>query len=257
MTSAMYSAATTQQTIVSSSAPVSMNPARTCPVTHSDVIPELAIGQVSRNAIADGHGYPEGQGVIILRFFDDPSNLPKLVAGLDKLYLPDVLELQAIDELLEQTTDAARKKFEDPGYHKLTVGEMETVQEDLVRPYLSLCPSLALDTGAEILALVADATDNVPVLNEFDNLTRHLCEWAYVVDLDEGVLEVWGDNPEMEIPSNRFDQIGAKLVLVGQWDLNDLPDQDTFLEELGRMTDVGLTEDDSDETCSNDDKRRT
>ncbi|KAK3995450.1 hypothetical protein QBC44DRAFT_378619, partial [Cladorrhinum sp. PSN332] len=78
-----------------------------------------------------------------------------------------------------------------------------------------LYPSIARGTGANILGLIVRAAQEsenmkLPIYQELRFLTCFNCEWAYVVDLDKEVLEVykgWGARvPKHD--GHRFKDIG-------------------------------------------------
>ena len=77
---------------------------------------------------------------------------------------------------------------------------------------------LSPDTGAKILDIVAQATTKQRVAIKLDlafanNWSR--CKWAYVVDLDNEVLEVYmGAVSKVQAVSERFNSVGEKDVAV-------------------------------------------
>ena len=174
-------------------------------------------------------GYPDVQGITVLEFVSDPANLSKLTAVLDAgdmLYEPTQEQLNAWDgeqRRAEIEHDERRRKITDPAEARL-VGSAPTLR-----------PSLSRDTGAEILELVANTTEPVPIVKALDFITEcMMCEWAYVVDLDEGAMEVysgWSDEGE-----SRFRKVEALKdaeylpSLVGRWKFTDLPTETEFLD---------------------------
>ncbi|ELR05289.1 hypothetical protein VC83_08248 [Pseudogymnoascus destructans] len=81
------------------------------------------------------------------------------------------------------------------------------------------CPSMWRETSAGILEVVANATAEaeVPIRQELKFIHDGLfCEWAYVVDLDAEVLEVFsGVEKEHEGSGQRFKEVdGAEEGLV-------------------------------------------
>ncbi|KAG8626132.1 hypothetical protein KVT40_006533 [Elsinoe batatas] len=193
-------------------------------------------------------GYPEGQGFKILKFFSDPENLPKLIAGLDKLYTPDDLELQAVDDLMQQVSEAARQKQFTPEAEAMSQEDRNILFRDASQPGLRVCPSLARDTGAEILSLVANAATGLPIQNELEFIADTLfCEWAYVVDLDQGKLEVYCGHSEWQLESDRFKQFERSPAMVGSWELEALPDEATFCKEIKDLMNQSSAKDDEKE----------
>lgn len=74
-------------------------------------------------------------------------------------------------------------------------------------------PSLSFNTNAGILELVAQASVEKPVsiMLALDFANNGLfCEWAYVVDLDSGVYEVFGgDVYKHNTDQTRFKDVGG------------------------------------------------
>lgn len=90
-----------------------------------------------------------------------------------------------------------------------------------------------------ILELVANATMPVPLFRYIEFLTDGLlCEWAYVLDLDETVLEVYDNGPggDREREWERFKGVegleNARYLpsMVGSWNFEGLPDENTFVD---------------------------
>lgn len=100
--------------------------------------------------------YPAGQGVDILLFLREQSNAEKLRANTNKCYW---------------ITDE---------FHDQLASKFNTTEE-----FLAALPSLSRNTGGEILQVIADATEPVPLVNS-DNFKDDtlFCEGIYTVDLD-------------------------------------------------------------------------
>jgi hypothetical protein len=127
-------------------------------------------------------GYPEGQGTTVYEFIKH-AGVAKLEANLEKVYWADEAELKSI---------YSQYSNED-GWMTMEQGQA----------FAEKFPSLARDTCAGILDLVASATERVPLVNEMEFLQDTLfCEWAYVVDLDTRTLKVYAGSTE---PSVEFD----------------------------------------------------
>lgn len=119
--------------------------------------------------------------------------------------------------------------------------EYDNANEGALRPLNFTCPSLSRDTSAGILDLIADAEKPVPVQNNLKFIADGLfCEWAYLIDLDSGVLEAYKgrDGPGGTGGGTRFDQLefaeayegaGLQAVLRGSWELRNLPNQEAFM----------------------------
>lgn len=116
-------------------------------------------------------GYPSGQGVDVLEFlakFDRPAFERKLRAA--SFYTPSELEA-------------------------LWKGD-----------WLDSNPHISRDAGADILGMVLAAPDGIKLRNSIDFAGDSLfCEYGYVIDLDDNVLEVFkGFNREPLPEHERF-----------------------------------------------------
>lgn len=118
-------------------------------------------------------------------------------------------------------------------------GDIDFAREYRVRSYLrpGSMTHLSRDCGAQILyaILMRDDPGGLPLIDErgFAGDSR-MCEWAYVIDLDGGVLEIYeGRNTEPTPPDSRFPS-GADWLegrhdrfhpvrLVRTYDLSALP----------------------------------
>ncbi|KAK4234299.1 hypothetical protein C8A03DRAFT_18773 [Achaetomium macrosporum] len=155
-------------------------------------------------------GFPEGRGIRILKFLSVAHNIEKLKAGLDHVYYPTEEELDAIwDEC--QAWDANWR-----AQHFYSEYGMKGVNQ--------LYPSLASDASARILGMIARAAQTqeedgaedgaekdpkkIPVQLQLEFANESLfCEWAYVVELDKEVFEVYYGN-ERKHDGHRFKDVG-------------------------------------------------
>ncbi|XXG98885.1 hypothetical protein Hte_005216 [Hypoxylon texense] len=156
-------------------------------------------------------GYPTGQGVYLFNFLHVEGNIERLRAGLDHVYTPTKDELKEFREAAE--AEKARLEKLDPmdiynylaprwGTDFLHRRKPEDLNEHDICVLLSsfhssglYFPSLSRSLGGEILELIADATTvhRLPVKWELEFARNWLyCEWAYIVDLDEMALKVFG-----------------------------------------------------------------
>jgi hypothetical protein len=131
------------------------------------------------------------QGVDILAFISDAGNITKLWTVLDAaetmLHKPSEEQL---DPWYEQMHRANRKHYDvmnevlhDPKALEAWVAVKYPGQE--------VCPPISRDTGAGILRIIADAAEPVPILKQIEFLKEGFCKWAYIVDLDTEVFEVY------------------------------------------------------------------
>lgn len=94
--------------------------------------------------------------------------------------------------------------------------------------------------SAEILEVVAQAEEPVPVIKDLEFVEDSLlCEWVYVVDLDERVMEVYRSNHE---GNRRNDLRGMGRLSITEelqtvpnltacFRLAELPDEEEFLRK--------------------------
>ncbi|PPQ62813.1 hypothetical protein CVT24_000507 [Panaeolus cyanescens] len=128
-------------------------------------------------------GYPEGQGLDIYKFLIVPGNIEKLKVGLEE------------------------------HVYKVT-------SEEAWRMDTEMHLSLSARTAAKVLSIIAnEATSKVnddeskskktiPVYLCLDFANDGLfCEWAYVIDLDNEVLEIFG-GAEHKTENHRFKDVG-------------------------------------------------
>lgn len=179
-------------------------------------------------------GYPEGQGLKILKYLRS-LNLDKLKENLKYVipfnydnYNKRLIEFGVPEEDLE-------KNF--VGY--------ETYQK--IEEYLKLHPSISRDTGADILKLITETNKDIEIHNDLDFAADSLfCEWCYVIDFDKNTFEVYkGFNEEPLKESERFHFLQDKCKLQKSFDdiyypvkfiklyyLDSLPTEKEFLNDL-------------------------
>jgi hypothetical protein len=96
-------------------------------------------------------------------------------------------------------------------------------------------PWLSRDAGSEILNYVDHVTDNLALSNNIEFAQEGLfCEWAYVIDFDAKVFEVWDGFHCDPITDGRLPgPVGGNgygpVQLVMSWPLDALPDRADFL----------------------------
>lgn len=164
--------------------------------------------------------YPEGQGVTALDFLRS-GKLPALIANLDK-----------IEWLTDEHYEASTKHITG-GREFITMEE--SAQIDRIFPFLSR------NHGAGILELVADYEGDGPIY-----LCDHISfaadslfnEGTYVIDLDNGVFEVYegfqtSPHSEGRFASDSPNEGGYYPVrLVKSYDLDNLPTVEEFLSDF-------------------------
>ena len=175
-------------------------------------------------------GYPEGQGSEVLDF------------------LTNKMDMERFKEALRETrwvTDEEHTKL----WEGFGADGSGFVSMDISNAFKEVHPQLDRDMGAKVLEFVQEQADPVMLNDSIDFAKDGLfCEWAYVIDLDKGVLEVYsGFGQEAQPEGSRFGSEVAEngyaaVGLVKIYDLDNLPEEERFIKELTDDEDV-LTED--------------
>jgi hypothetical protein len=127
-----------------------------------------------------------------------------------------------------------------------------TFNQMIKQPY----PYAGRDVGSEIFRLVSDSTGTIVTTDSIDFANDSLfCEWAYVIDLDEGTLEVFkGFNEKPLDGYERFtrkrggnvDEMASAesprksyhpIRLAKRYHLDALPTKEAFLNDLTEKDD--------------------
>ena len=172
-------------------------------------------GQYKLAQYGQWDGYPSGQGKTILEFLRDKFDREKFISRLNACKLLSDEEVAALD-----------KDFSADDWTKLY-------------------PSLSRDTAAEVLEYIQESTEPVPIQKDFSFAGDSLfCEWAYVIDLDANMFEVYkGFNQTPVLGGSRFYDLQNKLTsdstdkyypvrLEYAWRLEALPTNEEFLTAL-------------------------
>ncbi|KAI0379330.1 hypothetical protein F5Y04DRAFT_260224 [Hypomontagnella monticulosa] len=158
-------------------------------------------------------GYATGQGVTLFKFLHVEENIARLRAGLAHIYEP--------------TEDEMEKIGDDPR-------ELGPNKE---------FPSVSRAVGAQVLELIANATTDrkLPIQSELEFAADTIyCEWAYIVDLDEEQLKVFGGR-DLNREGNPFEEVCCNAVdvpkLVASLKFTDLRnlDEESFKERAEDM----------------------
>ncbi|XDG05031.1 hypothetical protein ABKA04_004646 [Annulohypoxylon sp. FPYF3050] len=165
-------------------------------------------------------GYPTGQGVRLYKFLHIEGNIARLQAGLPHIYEPTEedwtrvsrevkAEMARVESLGPEDLDDYLERHV-PHYKRNGRDYRESYIPDEYKQSRILFPSLSRDTGAQILELIANATADhkLPIESELDFANNWLsCEWAYIVDLDEEQLKVFGRS-EPKYEGHPFEDVG-------------------------------------------------
>lgn len=161
-------------------------------------------------------GYLSGQGVEILSFLKDNDM---------SVFKEKLSQLSAItdEELDLQWQDAGAP----PG--------ADSVGMDIADKFNQLHPENGRDCGAKIFGIVFNAEQPLKLRYRLDFAQDGLfCEYAYVIDFDENVFEVWTGFHKEAVENGRFpgplDENGyGPVQLRNSWSLDALPSEEEFL----------------------------
>jgi len=171
-------------------------------------------------------GYPSGNGFVILDFLRTQFNREKFLEGLAKCKL---VTNEDMKDLYEELGIKSKDGF--------------ILIED-VDKFKKAHPSLDRDMGAKILEFIQmQKTEWFHYPQQDFGLDSLFCEWAYVIDLDNDILEVYeGFNKEPVTEGNRWsgapdDRGYYPVKLVKTYSLSDLPSKEDFLKDLEKEED--------------------
>ncbi len=184
-------------------------------------------------------GYPSGNGVIVLDFLHT-TNLEEFKKKLNKVIFVNGNKEKEIQKWLESIG--------------CKDGWMTGEQSKL---YQKKYPYLTRDNGAAILEMIRDTEDDEIWITDSSDFAGDslFCEWAYLIDLDKNKLEVYeGFNNEPLTIEDRFfylmqeaekeikersdvgiDSAYYPIKMVKSYDLNNLPLEDEFLNDLTKQ----------------------
>jgi len=168
-------------------------------------------------------GYPEGQGVRVLKFLKE-TNPDAFIAQLRRLRW-------ATDEQIEDAWVAAG-----------AVRESSFTSLEVAEQIKNTHPELSRDTGAAILDVVLRAAvpENLLMRDNIGFAQDSLfCEWAYVIDFDTNVLEVYIGFQKAPDFDGRFagpmtsgiDNNYGPVKKLLSYSLSALPTETAFLED--------------------------
>lgn len=168
-------------------------------------------------------GYPEGAGINILEFMRDKVDMEKFKTAVRNCsYTTD----DQVEELW--------KKYAPCSEEGITSGDLNRFGRDY--------PQFHRDTGSDILEIIQSHPEGIELQNSINFAADSLfCEWAWVVDLDAGILEAYEGVNKIPLDENdRFyflERYKAgddfyQVRLVAKWSLDDLPSNEDFLAEF-------------------------
>lgn len=168
-------------------------------------------------------GYPDGQGANILAFLAEA-------------------DMGRFNDRIRQCVWMSDAEFEK-NYNEMGFPADGFLNMEQAEAYKRAFPMFSRDLGSEILRAIYDVEgdDDIQLRDSRSFATESLfCEWAYVIDLDREVLEVYkGFNSDPNansgvfagIPRQTDDERYHTVTLVKSYPLNDLPSVETLKEE--------------------------
>ena len=170
-------------------------------------------------------GYPEGQGLTVLRFLRDMNR---------SQFETNVRQVKSL------TADEVGLKWVDAGADP----DSNFVNMEISKRFERMYPQLHRDCGAKVLQLIHDQPAGLELFLQIDFVGDGLfCEYAYVIDLDTNKLEVYRGFNRTPLDENErfasFQEKDSKYTPVKFWhafDLNALPSDDEFLATLTEDT---------------------
>lgn len=166
-------------------------------------------------------GYPSGNGLTILQFL----RVTKMDAFRKQIAKTRFITDEEIKEKWVQAGANPDDKF---------------VTLEVSNAFARFFPELSRDTGADILTVIAMSEKEEIGLQNSINFAREslFCEWAYIVDLDKNVLEVYkGFNKTPLTEEDTFYMNGYSddgyypVKLIASYDIDNLPTSENFVKE--------------------------
>lgn len=168
-------------------------------------------------------GYPSGNGVIVLEFLHS-NKMDDFKQKLNKVKFINGNKEKEIKKFLESI--GAKDGW--------MTGEQSN-------QYQKKYPYLTRDNGANILQMIMDGQEDEIWINDNTEFAGDslFCEWAYLIDLDKNVLEVYeGFNKSPLVLEDRFFYLTDKeseyypIRMVKSYTLNNLPTEGEFIKDL-------------------------
>ena len=167
-------------------------------------------------------GYPSGQGSTALAIMREIVSQNKIERFTGKV------------RLLNKLTDAQHKQL------WIDVGadpSKDYVSMEIGNAFDEKHPELSRRTGAEILSLVLNSDITCVQISEDFASDSLFCEWCYVIDLDQGLFEVYRGFQKQPHSEGRFSKNSCEssgyypVALVKSYNLKALPTADVFVQD--------------------------
>lgn len=183
----------------------------------------ISDGQTKVAQYGQWDGYPEGQGATILEFLSN-TNLSDFKNKLKNVRFQNENDIQEKKNFLKSIGS------ED--------GWVTSEQSNLLHEKY---PFDNRDIAGKIFSMVMESElDEIVLVDSSDFVNDSLfCEWAYVVDLDKNVLEVYeGFQQSPLTESDRFYSDGNKkeeyypVKMIKSYSLSELPTEEQFIKDF-------------------------
>jgi hypothetical protein len=168
-------------------------------------------------------GYPSGNGVRILGTLTNTNSQKRLLSAVGGS------NVRFINEADQKEIDLFRKSIGADGKW-ITMEQSDKI--DKKYPYLSR------NLGGGILDKIINSNGEDVILSDSTGFAADslFCEWAYVVDFEKKVLEVYEGFNKGEV-NGRFSDLEGRdgynpVTLIKSYPLNDLPSKEVFLKDL-------------------------
>ncbi|KAF2219326.1 hypothetical protein BDZ85DRAFT_45264 [Elsinoe ampelina] len=186
------------------------------------------------------NGAPSHAGLMILDFLLDANNRRKLLQALPRLYEPNEAEWNRINANVDGLGRAAQNTMTTAPFRTMSgpfadLAECEMVVSQAMRPMRYICPSLAKETGAEILRFIITNPRKIPIRLDVDYVAQSACKYAYVIDLETDVFEIYARKPGETTPTGRFRAFAGPPSLVQSWSLFNPPSRMQFLAAMDQI----------------------
>lgn len=175
-------------------------------------------------------GYPSGQGITILRFLRNELKRPLMEKRLREVQFLNEKEIELINESKEPMPQQFSR---DCGGHILEFIQNGEYTKD----------ELDFEGLRSVRKPVTYKWEMDKLHNQLDFAGDSVfCEWAYVVDFDENTFEIYEGFVKEPHEGERFSNVDYEkshreeqyypVKLVKKYDLDDLPTEEEFLQEL-------------------------
>ena len=167
-------------------------------------------------------GYPEVSGVGCLRILRE--NVDNLINGLSNcIEVDEDLHAKMLAHAEEKAgNDRTPEDLAAAGFMSMSVSDV----------FEELYPEQHRNTGFRILKMIADSKTPLYLSLNFEFASETLwCEWAYVVDLDNGKFETYSNRGEGG--QGIFARLGEDTVsMVASYDLDELPSDEEYMRQF-------------------------